>query len=118
MKTIIAGSRSVRHFSDVVHAVTQSHFDITEVVSGHAEGADKLGETWARAAGVPVKIFKADWHRFGHSAGPQRNLEMGVYADALIAVWDGKSKGTKHMIECARRLGLNVFVYRTDLEHS
>lgn len=117
MKTIIAGSRSVRKFGDVVHAVQQSGIDITEVVSGHANGADKLGETWARSANVPLKIFEADWHRFGHSAGPQRNLEMARYAEALIAVWDGKSAGTRHMIDCARRHNLTVFVYRTDLEH-
>ncbi len=117
MKTIIAGSRNCRHFSDVVHAVTQSGIAITEVVSGHADGADKLGETWAKTAGIPLRLFPADWERFGRSAGPQRNLEMAQYADALIALWDGKSPGTKHMIDCARRHNLEVFVYRTDLEH-
>lgn len=117
MRTIIAGSRSCRNFSDVMHAVAASGIAITEVVSGHANGADKLGEQYAKTAQIPCKIFEADWNRFGRSAGPQRNLEMARYAEALIAVWDGQSPGTRHMIDCARRHNLTVFVYRTDLEH-
>lgn len=118
MKTIIAGSRSEERFSAVVHAVWASGWikEITETVSGTADGVDRLGEQWARMGGIPVKRFPAKWDTYGKAAGRQRNLEMAVYADALIAVWDGKSPGTRHMIQTAERMGLKVFVYRTDLE--
>lgn len=120
MKTIIAGSRSITRLGVLVQALTASYWagQITEVVSGCADGVDELGEQWARMAMRRVRQFPADWKRYGRAAGRQRNLQMAVYADALIAVWDGKSPGTRHMIETAERMGLKVFVYRTDLENA
>ena len=99
MKVIIAGTRSVSDYSLVVQAVQRSGYNITEVVSGCATGIDRLGEQWARANNVPVKEMPADWNRYGNSAGPQRNRAMAEYADAAIIVWDGKSRGTRNMIE-------------------
>jgi hypothetical protein len=58
------------------------------------------------------KRFPADWDRFGRSAGPKRNKQMAEYGDALIAVWDGESRGTKTMIEFARERGLQVYIHR------
>jgi hypothetical protein len=121
MKTIIAGSRTEKRFGQVVLAFKATNLPIdaiTEVVSGCADGIDQVGEEWARMAGLPVRQFPADWKRYGRAAGRQRNLQMAVYADALIAIWDGKSPGTRHMIATAERMGLKVFVYRTDLEHA
>lgn len=118
MKTIIAGSRGITRFGPLVAAILKSNFaPISEVISGCADGVDQLGEEWAQMMQLPVRQFPADWKRYGRAAGRQRNLQMAVYADALIAVWDGKSPGTRHMIETAERMGLKVFVYRTDLEH-
>ena len=99
MKVIIAGTRSISDYSLVVQAVKRSGYNITEVVSGCATGVDRLGEQWARANDVPVKEMPADWNRYGNSAGPQRNKAMAEYADAAIVVWDGKSRGTRNMIE-------------------
>jgi hypothetical protein len=113
MRTIIAGSRSITDYRAVCDAVTESCFDITTVVSGTARGVDKLGERWARAHGVPVDRYPAQWDRDGKAAGYKRNTVMAILADALIALWDGKSRGTKHMIDEATRRGLRVFVYRT-----
>lgn len=76
-------------------AVDASGFRITEVVSGVAHGVDKLGERWAQAHKIPVKQFPAQWNKYGNAAGPIRNREMAEYADALIAVWDGQSRGHK-----------------------
>lgn len=72
---------------------------ITEVVSGGARGIDQAGEWWAATKGIPVKVFCADWAVLGKGAGMHRNVEMAKYADCLVAIWDGKSSGTKHMIE-------------------
>ncbi len=111
MKTIIAGSRSIKDFSLVEKAISQADFVITEVVSGCAYGVDKLGERWARANGIPIHPFPANWAMHGKRAGYLRNVQMAEYADALIAVYDGISKGTAHMINIARDKGLQVFVY-------
>lgn len=99
MKVIIAGTRSVEDYSLVVLAVERSGYTITEVVSGCATGIDRLGEQWARANNVPIKEMPADWNQYGNSAGPMRNRKMAEYADACIVVWDGKSRGTRNMIE-------------------
>lgn len=113
MKCLIAGSRTITDYSLVEEAVHRSGFVISEVVSGTAPGADRLGELWALRNGVPVRRFPADWSRFGRAAGIMRNDEMVAYAGengALIAVWDQVSRGTRHTIEEARRRGLKVFV--------
>jgi len=112
MKTIIAGGRNITDYLQVHHAVTKAPWLITEVVSGMAKGVDTLGEQWAEKAAVPVKQFPADWDQHGKKAGPLRNIEMGEYAEALIAIWDGKSRGTKHMIDYATSKGLKVYVHK------
>lgn len=107
MKVIIAGSRSIIQMAPVVRAIAQSGFVISEVVCGEANGVDTLGKVWARQNGIAVKSFYPNWYPQGvynKFAGFNRNEEMGDYADALIAVWDGKSGGTKHMIDCMKKL--------------
>ena len=59
-------------------------------------------------------MFNADWDKFGKSAGYKRNEQMGNHADALIAIWDGKSKGTMHMISIAKKLDLNIYIHNTE----
>lgn len=114
MRIIIAGGRDLNDYRLVrqkCDILTQNIKDI-EVVSGCARGADKLGEVWAENRGIPIKKFPADWEKYGKKAGIFRNHQMADYADALIAFWDGKSRGTKHMIETARSLNLNVRIVR------
>lgn len=111
MKVIIAGGRDFTNYALVETAVKLSCFEISQVVSGKAKGADTLGEVWALANNVTVEAFPADWNQHGRSAGPIRNRQMAEYADALIAIWDGESKGTANMIQQARKLGLDVFIY-------
>lgn len=120
MKTIIAGPRTEKRFGFITLATgeaARAGIVPTEIVSGCADGVDQGGEMWAQMVGLPVRQFPADWKRYGKAAGRQRNLQMAVYAQALIAIWDGKSPGTRHMIATAERMGLKVFVYRTDLEN-
>jgi hypothetical protein len=113
MKCIIAGSRSIHQYVVLETAIDESgwHDEITEVVSGCAKGVDALGEEYAYKNHKRLMQFPADWDTYGKSAGIRRNNLMANYGDALIVVWDGKSKGTQHMIEAARRKGLKVFVY-------
>lgn len=110
MKVIVAGSRSITSSVLVVAAIINSEFYVEEIVSGTARGVDSIGEAWAHFASLPVTRFYPKWSTLGKSAGIHRNIEMGNYADALIAVWDGKSKGTKHMIDYMRSLNKPVYV--------
>ena len=110
MKTIIAGSRNIENANAVQEAIMESKFAITEVVSGGAVGIDQLGEDWARRNNVRMTRFMPEWTTYGKAAGIIRNGQMAKYADALIAVWDGKSRGTKNMIDEAKKLGLKVYV--------
>ena len=117
MKTIIAGSRSIERYAEVERAVEASGFEITEVVCGMARGVDLLGKAFGDRHGIPVKPMPAQWRPKGpgglidHGAGYARNTEMAAYADALIALWDGKSHGTAHMISMAVARRLKVYVH-------
>lgn len=99
MKYIIAGGRDFDNIYIMAQALDPFEEDITEVVSGTARGADSIGEQWARGRDIPIKRFEPNWEQYGKSAGFIRNSEMGAYADAAICFWNGKSAGTKHMIQ-------------------
>jgi len=118
LRVIIAGSRSLTDYEFVDAAMEQfgrlCGRPLRQVVSGGARGVDALGEAWAKDRAIPVKVFPADWNKHGKAAGPIRNQEMADYANALVAVWDGKSRGTKDMIDRACKCGLLVYVYLLD----
>lgn len=111
MKTIIAGSRDITNYDVVLKAISDSEINITEVVCGMAKGVDSLGREWAIENNIPVTEFFADWETWGRFAGPKRNREMAEYADALIAVWNEHSPGTKNMINQARARGLRIYIH-------
>ena len=113
MKTIIAGSRGFEDYKFMSQALSKIEFEITEVVSGTARGADRLGERWAKDNGMPISKIPADWDHHSKAAGYIRNEEMAKCSDALVAFWDGKSKGTKHMIDIAKRYQLKVKIVST-----
>ena len=114
MKVIIAGTRTITDKAILAEALMACPKDIviTEVVSGCANGVDTLGELFAAEFNIPVKKFPAEWDAFGKAAGPRRNEQMARYADALIAVWDGQSRGTLDMIAKAKVRGLKVYVHQ------
>lgn len=114
MKVIIAGGRTFDDYAllcSKCDKILRQQTEI-EIVSGNAIGADKLGERYAAERGYHVTQFPADWDKHGKSAGYLRNADMAEYADALIAFWDGKSKGTKHMIDLAEKNRLLVRVIK------
>jgi hypothetical protein len=111
VKTIIAGSREGVTFKDVLTAIRDCGWKLTGVVSGTALGADTEGEKAAKLLGIPVHRFPANWEKYGRAAGPIRNRQMAENAEALIAVWDGVSRGTKNMIEEAKARNLAVYVH-------
>jgi hypothetical protein len=99
MKVIVAGSRNIVDQKIIFNIIESSNFEITEIVSGTARGVDQIGEKYGLTNNIPIVMFPANWNKYGKSAGYVRNTEMAKYADALIAVWDGKSSGTRHMIK-------------------
>lgn len=116
-KTIIAGSRNITDYNILLDAIKCISWKIESVVSGTAKGVDTLGERYAKENNIRVYRFLAQWNEFGKLAGRIRNTEMAKHSEALLAIWDGKSPGTKHMIEIATRCQLDIFVYRTDIDN-
>jgi len=122
LRIIIAGGRDFDNYvllkssvNKIIESLMTSSERI-EIVSGRAKGADRLGEQYANEVGYPIAYFSADWGNLGKRAGYVRNRGMAKYAMSdgnigmLIAFWDGKSKGTKHMIDLANRYGLVAHV--------
>lgn len=121
-KVIIAGGRDFNYQSehlDYISKMISRYYDTknmipknggVELVTGCAKGADQIPYFFNTWHGTPIKEFPADWKTHGKKAGILRNIEMAEYADALIAFWDGKSRGTKHMIETAKKYGLKTRV--------
>lgn len=117
-RVIIAGTRYFNDYA-VLCAVcdrlladkVKQGFDIV-IVSGGCAGADMLGEAYAKERGYQVERYPAQWERYGKKAGRIRNAEMANNADALIAYWNGESRGTRHMIETAREKGLAIRIHR------
>lgn len=123
MKLIVAGTRTVRSLREVERAIAegmkswgQTAGAIEEIVTGGCRGVDALAEQWAARRGMRVRAFPARWADYGPSAGPKRNAAMARYAHALVAVWDGESRGTADMIRAAKAQGLPVYVHRVDGE--
>jgi len=112
MKVIIAGSRTIKKYN-IQAAVDRSEFLISEVVCGMSKGIDRIGYWWARVNKITIEPFYADWYDednlYDPSAGPRRNKKMARYADALILIWDGKSKGSTSMLEEAEKRGLKIY---------
>jgi hypothetical protein len=123
IRLIVAGSRTWGDRERLEHCldVLTSNLDRgrLEVVSGCARGPDTMGAGWARRRGVAVKEMPADWDAEGKAAGFRRNTRMAEYAkdgerSLLVAFWDGQSRGTRHVLAEAERLGLEVRVVTAD----
>ena len=114
MKLIIAGSRTFTDYQRLCQVLAPDRHRIAQVITGGARGADQLGYRWAWKHAIKHQLFRADWERFGKSAGLRRNHQMAQAGDLLIAFWDGRSAGTAHMVQCMRQMGKPVVVIRTD----
>lgn len=106
-KVIIAGSRNIEDRELIRREMNNLWRQIGpfEVVSGTARGVDSISASLAVRAGIKVHEFPADWKRYGKSAGYKRNVEMAEFADYALILWDGQSRGTKHMMDIMRKVG-------------
>ena len=122
IKIIIAGSRTITDETKVSFAIANGLCKLLpedergspciwdcEIVSGTANGVDKIGEKYAKQWLIELKKFPADWDKYGKRAGYLRNKQMAEYADALILIWDGKSRGSQMMLELAKQYKLKIY---------
>lgn len=128
MKIIIAGTRTFNDYDLLKREVMRfmSEFFQTvyvgnSIIVGGANGADTLGVKFSKEYELPLDVFQANWGLHGKAAGPIRNEAMAKEADACIVFWDGKSRGSKNMIDNAIKYGLILRVVnyerlRTELE--
>lgn len=120
MRVIVAGSRDVTDKATVMRALQDAYLVLginpTTIISGAARGVDRQGELIAAEHKIRVERAPAKWLTLGRAAGHIRNAEMAATADALVAVWDGVSPGTKNMIHEARKRGLAVWVHMVDVQ--
>lgn len=120
-RVIVAGGRDFNDYELLESTLDELFCHLGDVdiqiVCGEARGADTLGKRYAQEHNIPVVSFPAQWDRYGKSAGYKRNVEMAGYANMLVAFWDGESKGTKHMIDTAKKFGLASYIvrYKTEL---
>lgn len=123
MKIIIAGSRTITDKVKVKEKIKEGlktllDFDLNgvpytelcdEIVSGNARGVDLIGEEYAEENNIKTMVFPAMWDKYGKKAGYLRNKQMAEYADALILIWDGKSRGSQMMLELAKQYKLKIY---------
>lgn len=120
-RVIIAGGRDFQDYALLEKTLDQflsGQSDEITIFCGKARGADTLGERYAQTHGYAVAYFPALWQQYGRAAGCIRNEEMAQNADALVAFWDGKSRGTRHMIDTARQRRLTVCVQQYEQKKS
>ncbi len=117
LNIIIAGSRN---FNDYMFLHTQmnkllkeKNLEEVKIISGTADGADKLGEKYAESLGINFVRMPADWVHKGKSAGYLRNVQMAEIADYCVVFYDGKSKGSKHMIDICKKKKVPCLVFNT-----
>lgn len=103
MKVAVVGSRDLA--LDITKYIPEN---ITELISGGARGIDNIAERWADEHGVPKQIFKPNYNLYGRAAPIIRNRLIVKASDIVIAIWDGKSKGTKFIVEYAKQIGVPV----------
>lgn len=101
-------------FKSKMDPLVSSYENVT-LVSGHAKGADTLAEKYAAEKGIAIKIFPAEWTKYGKAAGPIRNRVMLDYAKeqtpVIVAFWNGESRGTGNMIKQAQKAGVECHIY-------
>ncbi len=114
MNLAIVGSRGIT--LDISHYLSL-FAKIDTIISGGAKGIDSCAEAYARKNNIPTQIFLPDYKRFGRSAPIVRNRDIVSASDAVLAFWDGESRGTEYTMEYAKKLNIPVFVVILKVEH-
>ena len=113
IKLAIVGSRTfndLNMFYKLIQMI-KVYYNIIQIISGGARGADTIGEKYADDNNISKLIFKADWKKYGKKAGFIRNVDIIENCDLCLAFWDGESHGTKHDIELCEKMNKQCMVY-------
>ncbi len=110
MKLGVVGSRTFNDYN--LLKKTLDKYDIDEIVSGGANGADQLAERYAEEKNIKTNIFLPDWKKYGRKAGPLRNKQIVENSDYIIAFWDGVSRGTLSSINLAKHMGKDLTIVK------
>jgi hypothetical protein len=117
LRLIVAGSRDITDTPLVhryINEVCVAYPTLREIVEVGATGVDRSARLYAFENDMDLCTMHAEWGRFKRSAGPLRNKRMAAYGDILLAVWDGKSRGTQHMIMVMKQLGKPTIVHTVE----
>ena len=106
MKLAIIGSRNITNV-DIEQYLPQG---VTEIISGGAKGVDTLAKQYAKEHNINYNEFLPDYSKFKKYAPLKRNEEIASYSDAALIFWNGTSKGTKHAIDCFKKLNKDVIL--------
>lgn len=101
MNIAVVGSRTFDNYALLKSVLDNYH--IATIVSGGASGADSLAQQYAQEKGILIKVYPADWKKYGRAAGAIRNKEIVHTADYIFAFWDQRSPGTKNCLEFANK---------------
>lgn len=106
----IIGSRTFSDYHTFSKKCTSILSNLTSftIISGGARGTDTMAERYASENNIPILIYRADWDNDGKSAGMKRNMAMLNDSTHVIAFWDSKSSGTRHMIYNAQHQHLKI----------
>ena len=107
MKVAIIGSRTIfiENIKDYIPQGT------TEIVSGGAKGVDTCAKLFAEENNLKYTEFLPEYKKYGKAAPIIRNRLIVDYADVVVALWDGTSKGTKSVIDYCNKNKKEIFVY-------
>ena len=110
LRVAIVGSRNYCALWEVGRLVRALRALDPVVVSGGARGVDQVAALAAAMNGLLCEIFPARWAALGKSAGMRRNQDIVDRSDAVVAFWDGSSRGTADTVDRATRVGKPCFV--------
>ncbi|OUQ55534.1 hypothetical protein B5E58_12125 [Tyzzerella sp. An114] len=111
MKIAIIGSRSLS-INNLEEYIPK---DASEIVSGGAIGIDNSAKNYALSNNIKFTEFLPKYNKYGKSAPLKRNIEIIQYSDYIIAFWDGKSKGTKFVIDNCKKLNIPIEIYKINI---
>ncbi len=107
MKIAVVGSRGIDEI-DIGELLPDG---ATEIVTGGARGVDTCAAAYAEKHGLALTVFLPEYEKYGRAAPLVRNRRIVDCADAVVAVWDGRSKGTFSVISYCKRVGKSVDVH-------
>jgi len=110
-KIVVAGGRTYTNTGMVFICLEKIVQKGDVIISGHAKGVDMMGELYAQKNNLACEIYPAEWDKYGRSAGPRRNEQMAQVADKVVVFWDFKSRGTKNMVEMAKKYKKELFIF-------